>query len=244
MQKSNIVRKRTGFTLIELLVVIAIIAILAAILFPVFARARENARRASCQSNLKQIGLGLMQYSQDYDEKLVPMWNYTGGAGTPPLIWWQDLVQPYVKSTQLFICPSHATRFPYSYGRGNSVAGGPLPDPMDWSYVLNNVTNPPLDTGQGYIFPVHNGPTVYPGKALAAIEDVATTIAVFDGGQYNVLEITVWDRTDLGATAAGACGAVGCVAKRHLDGANFLFFDGHVKFLGRTQPNMWTVKSD
>ncbi|MBC8104296.1 MAG: DUF1559 domain-containing protein, partial [Cytophagales bacterium] len=63
---------RAGFTLIELLVVIAIIAILAAILFPVFARARENARRASCQSNLKQIGLGLIQYSQDYDEKLVP----------------------------------------------------------------------------------------------------------------------------------------------------------------------------
>jgi prepilin-type N-terminal cleavage/methylation domain-containing protein len=62
-------RKRTGFTLIELLVVIAIIAILAAILFPVFARARENARRASCQSNLKQIGLAVYQYTQDYDEK-------------------------------------------------------------------------------------------------------------------------------------------------------------------------------
>src|SRR5690606_6779733 len=61
---------KRGFTLIELLVVIAIIAILAAILFPVFARARENARRASCQSNLKQIGLGLMQYTQDYDERL------------------------------------------------------------------------------------------------------------------------------------------------------------------------------
>src|SRR5687767_10691477 len=67
MTRSTTTRK-TAFTLIELLVVIAIIALLAAILFPVFARARENARRAGCQSNLKQIGLGIMQYSQDYDE--------------------------------------------------------------------------------------------------------------------------------------------------------------------------------
>ena len=70
--------KRSGFTLIELLVVIAIIAILAAILFPVFARARENARRTSCVSNLKQIGLGIMQYTQDYDERYpLPVWQVT-----------------------------------------------------------------------------------------------------------------------------------------------------------------------
>src|SRR5688500_6579567 len=72
---------RNGFTLIELLVVIAIIAILAAILFPVFARARENARRSSCQSNMKQLGLGMMQYTQDYDEKL-PCGVYQGVNGT------------------------------------------------------------------------------------------------------------------------------------------------------------------
>src|SRR5215216_1456391 len=92
------VRQKRGFTLIELLVVIAIIAILAAILFPVFARARENARRSSCQSNLKQIGLGLMQYTQDYDEAMPIIWN---GEGE-----WMDAVQPYIKSYQLFVCPS------------------------------------------------------------------------------------------------------------------------------------------
>lgn len=89
-----------GFTLIELLIVIAIIAILAAILFPAFSRARENARRASCQSNLKQIGLGITQYTQDYDEKY-PMKNQSTDVR------WNQAIQPYVKSTQLFACPSN-----------------------------------------------------------------------------------------------------------------------------------------
>ena len=80
-QIKSVASSKKAFTLIELLVVIAIIAILAAILFPVFARARENARRASCQSNLKQIGLGLIQYSQDYDEQLTPAWS---GSNTFP----------------------------------------------------------------------------------------------------------------------------------------------------------------
>src|SRR5688500_10108661 len=99
---------RKGFTLIELLVVIAIIAILAALLFPVFARARENARRASCQSNLKQIALGTVQYTQDYDSKL-PRWDnsppdWAGFTGTPhPTIY---LLSPYIKSDQMWRCPS------------------------------------------------------------------------------------------------------------------------------------------
>src|SRR4051812_17085103 len=93
--------RRTAFTLIELLVVIAIIAILASILFPVFGRARENARRSSCLSNMKQIGLGMYQYSQDYDEKFMLEWDGGTDAG------WKQIVQPYLKSTQIWACPSN-----------------------------------------------------------------------------------------------------------------------------------------
>jgi prepilin-type N-terminal cleavage/methylation domain-containing protein/prepilin-type processing-associated H-X9-DG protein len=96
--------RRPGFTLIELLVVIAIIAILAAILFPVFARAREKARQTSCLSNLKQMGLGCMMYAQDYDDTMqatVRWWpDYSFGLS------WPGALAPYVKNDQLFVCPS------------------------------------------------------------------------------------------------------------------------------------------
>lgn len=101
-------QRKTGFTLIELLVVIAIIAILAAILFPVFARAREKARQASCQSNLKQIGIAVLMYAQDYDERVLkqqPCWNGTNAWPNGSARWW-EAIQPYVKNTQLIVCPS------------------------------------------------------------------------------------------------------------------------------------------
>jgi len=108
-----------GFTLIELLVVIAIIAILAAILFPVFARAREKARQASCNSNVKQLTLGMKMYSVDYDERF-PMfsWNIRmcGGAASnanilqsPGMVMWDAAIYPYVKNTQLYLCPSNSS---------------------------------------------------------------------------------------------------------------------------------------
>ena len=105
---------KRGFTLIELLVVIAIIAILAAILFPVFARAREKARQSSCLSNVKQLMLGVLMYVQDYDERLIP------GAGwlnpdTPPYRYWHDVLTPYLKNTQILTCPSETTTIGYGW---------------------------------------------------------------------------------------------------------------------------------
>ena len=109
-----------GFTLIELLVVIAIIAILAAILFPVFARARENARKSSCQSNLKQLATGLLQYSQDYDERFpnayydpLPNSNPPGGYWSGNTWFWPQIVQPYIKNLKVFNCPSQSAYHVY-----------------------------------------------------------------------------------------------------------------------------------
>ncbi|HEX8463124.1 MAG TPA: DUF1559 domain-containing protein, partial [Abditibacterium sp.] len=102
-------RARRAFTLIELLVVIAIIAILASILFPVFGRARENARRSSCMSNMKQMGLGVIQYTQDYDEKFPQAYWYPDNSGSGGgYAHWSGTIQPYIKSEQLFVCPSDA----------------------------------------------------------------------------------------------------------------------------------------
>jgi prepilin-type N-terminal cleavage/methylation domain-containing protein/prepilin-type processing-associated H-X9-DG protein len=114
------VKRRNGFTLIELLVVIAIIAILAAILFPVFAQAREKARQASCLSNGKQIGLANRMYAQDYDETNVGSYSYPNTWRQCPQLIWADLLQPYVKNTQLFACPS-APR--HNYVDDNGRAG-------------------------------------------------------------------------------------------------------------------------
>jgi prepilin-type N-terminal cleavage/methylation domain-containing protein/prepilin-type processing-associated H-X9-DG protein len=148
---------KRGFTLIELLVVIAIIAILAAILFPVFAKAREKARQTSCLSNLKQLALGILMYSQDYDE-LYPgsYWN-----GPPPPPWngfwdyWCYQIMPYVKNNQVFVCPSYsaATQPESSYGmqwwyRGASQAAvSNLPYGVSGTVMLSETTWCILDFG-------------------------------------------------------------------------------------------------
>src|SRR3954468_5235423 len=97
-----------GFTLLELLVVIAIIAILAAILFPVFAKARESARRSTCLSNTRQLGTAILMYAQDYDEILAP--PSVGTCQTADSFGWGDLIQPYAKNTGLLQCPDNPVK--------------------------------------------------------------------------------------------------------------------------------------
>ena len=207
--------KRKAFTIIELLVVIAIIAILAAILFPVFARARENARRASCMSNLKQIGLGIMMYSQDYDEKLPPTYNYYNGSGNSPLVWWEDVTQPYLKSFQIFVCPSDST--PYSE---SALRTGLTPASFLTSYATNESVM-----------------TAGTGVAVAAFQSPATTILATDCTTIEIFAKYNDDPT----TPSWAGATLVRIDKRHLDGANFLWADGHVKWLKQTTYPMWTI---
>ncbi|BCM93517.1 hypothetical protein IAD21_05408 [Abditibacteriota bacterium] len=228
----NAKSQKLGFTLIELLVVIAIIAILAAILFPVFARARENARRASCQSNLKQIGLGIAQYTQDYDEKM-PMSRTDNivingiNTGQAP---WQVVIQPYVKSTQLFKCPSNTSNS-FATNSQNTI-------PM--SYLANG-QGPYVDmVGQfGGIRPicdmqVNGGSVGAGGASLASIGSVSQVIAVGEHPNRSDPEFYSTSSGDMSF-------------QNHLGTTNFLFCDGHVKAMKPTATgtptNMWNISN-
>lgn len=202
-----------GFTLIELLVVIAIIAILAAILFPVFARARENARKSSCMSNLKQLGLGMMQYTQDFDEKLIP-YSSTGGSGGYAHAW-NYAIQPYLKSVQIIRCPSESINPDTSYtynmnlaSNGRSLSAIPLVSqtPMFADAIGHTVTNPI----QTLCFLLPGGTTNYIHDARKLNDPANLSAGWLTGG---------------GATRAGRISA-----GRHLEGANYCFSDGHVKW--------------
>ncbi|MFN3422996.1 MAG: DUF1559 domain-containing protein, partial [Armatimonadota bacterium] len=135
-------KKIRGFTLIELLVVIAIIAILAAILFPVFSQAREKARQSSCLSNTKQIGLAIAQYTTDYDEQFPagPLFNSTTDCAQIVYLygrrgWVVNVLWPYVKNPQLFACPSRAPGWPINFYDDNNQGGSLCPNA-----VLNFIT--------------------------------------------------------------------------------------------------------
>ena len=194
-------KPRRAFTLIELLVVIAIISILAAILFPVFGRARENARRSSCQSNLKQIGIGTLQYVQDYDERFpLGVWVDTS-SGTPEAITVVETIQPYLKSRQVMICPSDSGEPDVEmYGFAN------------WpkvSYTANNqvATSPGFFASIG----ITGLPDDPPPAHIAQIKSSARLPFIWDGiSTGNPYEVIV--------------------NRRHFEGANCAFADGHVKW--------------
>jgi prepilin-type N-terminal cleavage/methylation domain-containing protein/prepilin-type processing-associated H-X9-DG protein len=227
------VGRKQGFTLIELLVVIAIIALLAAILFPVFARARENARRASCLSNLKQLGLGFLQYSQDYDESY-PVGNRSGLGAIHFGYGWASRIYPYVKSQPVFVCPSTRKE--------------PSPWPATWTIAY------------GYnqsIADMRNGFGIS-GK-LSALSQTSKTVMLFETTGYNtdfgandaaddtdgtVEEAQSWASYGSSSQSSGtalvnfATGQLSGMttltnlkAPRHFDGANYLMADGHAKWL-------------
>lgn len=198
--------RRAGFTLIELLVVIAIIAILAAILFPVFSRARAKARQTSCLSNLKQLGLAVDMYAQDHDEFLPP--HNDNEAPLPAAYDWRYdtfivRLMPYVKNEQMITCPDDKETTPIGTASGRW-----------WSYGFN----------RGCEFGPHQ-----PGW-LAAFEDPSNTVVLFDGAEADHgVEHTDQDclstPTQWSQTARKAY-------TRHNKGLNILWGDWHAKWRG------------
>jgi prepilin-type N-terminal cleavage/methylation domain-containing protein/prepilin-type processing-associated H-X9-DG protein len=200
--------KGRGFTLIELLVVIAIIAILAAILFPVFAKAREKARQSSCLSNLKQLGLGCLSYAQDYDERFptyvyVLITRYNDGisaAGVSPY----SALLPYVKNTQIFTCPSVKPTPTYAYN-GVTVTS---------AYLLNSYC---------CVWDAPNGGY----RSLGTIQDASKLMMMTEYKNYHTAFM------GYPPPSTDNWPARNCLFP-HNDGQNLVFADGHAKWEPRS----------
>lgn len=202
--------KRRGFTLIELLVVIAIIAILAAILFPVFARAREKARQASCCSNIKQLTLADSMYRSDYDSRFTGVWEANSGAwGTRS--WWYGQFEPYLKNIQIYECPSFDNVHNPGHCQNRARSG------IGRTWAWTSVEGPGGDLGW------------IARKKETRLERPAEFITFGDAscmgfGPYGSTVFEDW--RDM--TAARGLGADNY---RHNDGINCGFADGHAKFM-------------
>ena len=211
--------KRSAFTLIELLVVIAIIAILAAILFPVFAQAREKARGISCLSNLKQAGLAYAMYTQDYDETTPlqnsPSFNDASGNYASGGYWYR-LIQPYVKNWQLMLCPDRVltvTNAPSA--KYPAEVNGRL---LGYGYNDGWVS----DSGYGLTLQTTTG---RPGRAIAAIYAPADCVAfgdTYDTPGYSIAMDNIFSGND---------GPSHTSQIRHLGVLNYAFVDGHAKII-------------
>jgi len=231
--------KIKAFTLIELLVVIAIIAILAAILFPVFAKVREKARQTACLSNLKQLGLGFMQYMQDYDEQVTPAhWNAAQG--------WAGEISPYVKSTGIFKCPDDSTTapapaVPVSYAmstnisfqdsgasQGLSQLNAPASTILlfEVSGCRADVTRPDEGT---------NNYSAAPPSGFISPSGIGVQRAGFNliDGKWGGFDGTSFYAT--GPLGNRPAAQVNNGTARHTDGANYLAIDGHAKFARPSQ---------
>lgn len=230
---STTTKRCLGFTLVELLVVIAILCLLAAILFPVFSRVRENGRRAACQSNLRQIGLAITQYTQDYDERMPPFLNKAvDGSDTP----WHSLVQPYVKELNVFRCPSNGSAASaLVYGSQNSIT----PRGVRRSYLANGGVETATVRGTAGARPWKDHRPLNPSVvSLASLGHPSTTISVVETKGIN--------NSDAQAAWMSCFSEASRTFNDHLGTANFLFLDGHVKSLRPTATatstiNMWTI---
>ncbi|HAZ64394.1 MAG TPA: hypothetical protein DCZ72_12415 [Armatimonadetes bacterium] len=219
---------RRGFTLIELLVVIAIIAILAAILFPVFAKAREKARQTACLSNLKQIGLAMMQYAQDYDESY-PAWvDFWGPFGWTWEAYWMTKIEPYIKGGNIdtsrgeqqgiWHCPSKDV-WKSTTGSNLRNYGMQMYCYYDWS------------TGAGQYFgrwDPATGNTIKGPLKMAAIDTPAQCIMVGECGNGGRVAYPGWDPWFNGMATKTSDWVQ---PTRHGEGSNYMFADGHAKLM-------------